>query len=169
MGGTTTPTGRHEWAIDVAGLDTVTEVTVVRDGSVIDRITPAPSPGNGRFDGVVSFGVGWGETGRSQDWDGTVRVSGGRIEQVEPRLHGLDTVDPLQVDHGEFHFSRWEQRAADEVRLVPRTHGNPTVTTDATQGMALRLVGDGDTVVELAAADGTDEVRLRATVDELRQ
>lgn len=169
MGGTTAPTGRHEVAIDVAGLDTVTEVAVVRDGAVIERITPAHSPASGPFDGVVSFGVGWGETGRSQEWDVTVRVAGGRIEQVEPRLHGLDTVDPLQVDHGEFHFSRWEQRGADEVHLVTRTHGNPTVTTDATQGMALRLVGDGDTVVELTAADGTDEVRLRATVDELRQ
>lgn len=166
MGATVPAADRHELAIDVTGLDTITQVAIVRDGEVVQQWAPAPQPVTDQhFHGVLAVTVGWGETGVDQDWDIAVRVDGGVIESVEPRLHGLDTVDPLQVDEGEYHFSSWQQDAKDSVRLHTRTVGNPTVTTDQTQGLALVVDGSADTVLEVIA----NGQRFTATVADLRQ
>lgn len=165
MGSVVDVDGTRRFDIAVRGGAAVDYVELVRNGEVVARTRPTASA-DGEFDGVVSFGMGWGETGVDTPWDVELEVSGGRLRAVEPRLHGYDTVDPTAPEPAHYAFSEWERTGENSLRLRTRTHGNPTVMTDATQRMALHLLGDDSTIVT-ARINGTIEVSH--TIGELRK
>jgi hypothetical protein len=146
MGTRTKVPGIREIAVDVVGGDSVDYVEVVRNGEVISRVAPN-RVSEVRFDGVLSVSVGWGEVGVKVDWDVELEVGGGRILAVEPRLHGNDVVAPSDREPDSFFFSSWRQIDDHRVTLVSETRGNPNVVTDATQQIALHVVGDERTVL----------------------
>ncbi|MFT4011484.1 MAG: hypothetical protein QM655_15725 [Nocardioidaceae bacterium] len=147
MGAIAPPARQRRIDVRVVGGGELAEVEVVRNGTVIHTERPAPAPEGGDFSGVLGLAVGWGKAGLSTDWDVELAITGGSIESVEPRLRGVDIVDPLSAPPSEYAFSRWERVAANRVRLRTRTHANPTVLTDATQQLALRIRGDDSTLV----------------------
>ncbi|MEJ1088737.1 DUF3604 domain-containing protein [Microbacterium sp. Mu-80] len=129
----------REIAVDVRGGGVLDAVEVIRNGEVIARrATPPPSLGED-FDGILSVGFGWGEVGVFVDWDIEIELIGGRIDNVEPRLRGYDTLADQAGETESYAFSAWEQTGPSSVSLRTRTYGNPTVATDATQGMALHV------------------------------
>jgi len=80
-------------------------------------------------------------------------------------LHGDDTVDPTRVVPERFDAtSRWRQIDDQTVSLTTLTTGNPTVMTDATQQLALEVIGDDHTMLEVRANGRT----IRSTIAELR-
>ena len=83
--------------------------------------------------------VGWGKLEEEIDWEVQIRLEEGRILAVEPRLHGFDVVAPSDHAPDTYAVSSWGQTAAAEVWLRTSTSGNPTVTSDATQGLALEV------------------------------
>jgi hypothetical protein len=154
--------------IDVAvrGGSALDYVEIVRNGDVIARTSPARRSAPGRqdaFEGILSLGVGWGEVGVVTPWDIQVEVVGGRIDAVEPRLHGYDVVAPSDQEPDHYAFSEWEQIDAQKVVLRTLTRGNPTVVTDATQRLALHVTGDTSTRL-IATINGQ---RVAHTVGEL--
>lgn len=167
MGAEIRADGSRRIEVDVLGGDRVDYVEVLRNNEVIARERPTPDPGRqGTFDGVLAFSVGWGEHGVAVDWDVEAIVHGGRIQSVDPRLHGEDVVDPTRTsDAAEGPTSRWEQKDAHTVALRTRTTGNPTVMTDGTQQLGLHVVGDDDTVLEVRA----NGLVVRRSVAELRR
>lgn len=157
MGSVVRAEGSRTLDVSVKGGAALDYVEVVRNGEIIARERPAAASVGTAFEGVVSFGVGWGEVGLKTDWDIDLEVIDGRINAVEPRLHGFDVVAPSEREPDEFAFSSWEQQDAQRVTVNTRTWGNPTVVTDATQRFAMHLSGDASTKV-IARINGREVV-----------
>lgn len=118
----------------------------MRNNEVISKVSPSLLE-SAEFDGMLAVSVGWGEVGVEIDWDVKIEVLGGRIEAVEPRFHGHDVVAPSAQEPSSFSFSQWDQSDAQHVNFTSKSTGNPNVLTDATQQMALHVIGDKDTVL----------------------
>ena len=159
-----TPGGPRRFDIAVRGGSSLDYVELVRNGEVVARTRPDGGRAASGFDGVVAFGMGWGETGVDTPWEVELEVEGGRLEAIEPRLHGYDTVDPVAPEPERYSFSSWEATGENALVLRTRTNGNPTVMTDATQRIALHLTGDGATRIT-ARINGEQTVTHR--IDEL--
>lgn len=92
----------------------------------------------------VLFECGWGEEQGATDWRIDLRVTGGRLLAVEPRLRGHDVGVPLNDDDA-CAFSHWAQPARDGVQLRTRSWRNPTVACSGTQALCLEIEGDATT------------------------
>jgi len=166
--GAIAPAARHRRiAVDVTGGDAVDQVEVIRNGAVIHTARPANDatttsrPG---FRGVTGLAVGWGKAGIVTDWEVEIEVRGGRLDGIEPRLRGVDIVDPLTPPPDSYSFSEWQRSGPGCLRLRTRTSSNPTVLTNGTQQVALRITGDDRT--EIAAT--INGVSARYAIGELR-
>lgn len=157
MGSVVSAGSRRTLDISVRGGAALDYVEVVRNGEIIARERPLAGSAGADFEGVVSFGMGWGEVGLETDWEVDLEVIDGLINAVEPRLHGYDVVAPSEREPDEFAFSSWKQHDAQRVTVNTRTRGNPTVVTDATQRFALHLSGDASTKV-IARINGREVV-----------
>ncbi|MBT2568172.1 DUF3604 domain-containing protein [Arthrobacter sp. ISL-85] len=146
MGARIPSNATREIAVEVEGGDSVDYVELIRNGEVIERASPAGAPEE-HFNGVLSVSVGWGEIGVKAAWDIELEVRGGVITAVEPRLHGNDIVAPSASTPGKYSFSTWRQIDDQRIVFSTETRGNPTVTTDATQQLALHVTGDDRTVL----------------------
>lgn len=153
---------RRIWARAV-GSDEIDYLEVVRSGEVIHRARPSAPQADEDFAGSVTFSVGWGRHEVPTSWDIRLRVDGGQLLGVEPRLHGEDILAPVTSEPDSYSFSEWRREAADTVALRTLTKGNPTVVTDATQGLRLRVRGDRTTRI-VAEVNGVHDER---TIGEL--
>lgn len=144
---------RRVWATATGG-DEIDYLEIVRNGEVIHRVRPSAPGGGSDFTGMVGLSVGWGQLGVPVEWDVRLRVENGRLLGVEPRLRGEDIVAPAEREPDRFSFSDWYRDGDDTVVLRTLTKGNPTVVTDATQGVALRVTGDDRTRI-VADINGT--------------
>lgn len=164
MGASVQSSGTRRFDIAVRGGAAVAAVELLRNGVVIDSTRPSGPDAGPDFRGVVSFAVGWGELDVDQAWDVELDVEGGRIEAIEPRLHGYDVVAPSATEPERYAFSAVDRLDEQRVRLRTRTRGNPTVLTDATQRLALHIIGDDATRIA-ATIHGR---RVVHTIGELR-
>lgn len=145
MGAQTEISGTREIAVDVLGGDAVDYVELIRNGEVISRAAPNRAS-EADFDGILAVSIGWGEIGAKIGWDVELEVTRGRIVAVEPRLHGNDVVAPRDSEPESFSFSSWRQIDEHRVTFKSETSGNLNVGTDATQQIALHVIGDARTV-----------------------
>jgi hypothetical protein len=148
MGTRAEPSAERRLEAHVFAGGTIDYVEVLRNGEVIhhqpcDRVIRSGST----FVGRVELSVGWGERGVPVDWDVELRILGGQIVRVEPRFRGDDVVAPQDDAPATYRFSTWERAGDDLINFTTRTHGNPTTTTDATQGLALLIEGDDATTI----------------------
>src|SRR5699024_4308903 len=108
----------------VRARDRIDLVEVVRNGEVIWSGTgPTAEPGSD-FTGLVGLSVGWGQAGPTTDWAIELEIENGSITEVEPRLRGVDIVDPLSPPPSAYAFSAWERTGTNSVRLRTRTVAN---------------------------------------------
>lgn len=152
----------REIAVEVLGGDSVDYLEILRNNEVIAKVSPSLVESE-EFDGMLAVSVGWGEVGVEIGWDVKIEILGGRIEAVEPRFHGHDVVAPSAEEPSSFSFSQWDQSDAQHVRFTSKSNGNPNVQTDATQQMALHVIGDKNTVLAVTFNGRT----ARHTVGEL--
>lgn len=164
MGEQTVIPGTRNITVDVLGGDSVDYVELVRNGEVIARVAPSLVKEAG-FDGMLSVSIGWGEVGVQVAWDVHLEVTGGRILAVEPRLHGYDIVAPSETEPDAFSFSNWQQIDDHRVTFSSETRGNPNVITNATQQIALYVVGDERTVL----TGNFNGVEMRYAISDLLQ
>jgi hypothetical protein len=162
MGECVTTPGPRAIMVDALGGDAIDYAEIVRNGEVIAREAPRTSA-EAAFDGVLSASVGWGDIGERVGWSVELEVRGGRIAAVEPRLHGNDVVAPQDSVSRSFCVSSWQQLDEHRVVLRTETRGNPNVNTDATQQIALHVIGDPHTVF----LGRFNDVEIRHTVAEL--
>ncbi|MGF3056773.1 DUF3604 domain-containing protein [Microbacterium sp. YY-01] len=165
MGSVISAQGERHIEVDVLGGDQIDYVEVLRNNEIIAQARPTAKHTT-EFNGMLAVSVGWGEYGVEADWDVTITVQGGRIESVDPRLHGDDVVDPTRKAGESTGESLSDWRLVDDHTITLRTHtsGNHTVMTDSTQQLGLHVIGDDDTVLEVVA-NGT---RVERTVGQLR-
>lgn len=82
--------------------------------------------------------VGWGKK-IEQKWDVHLGIDRGKIIAVEPRFRGEYVVAPKDEDEEEYQYSSWQRENERTVRFKTQTSGNPTVFTNASQGMMLEV------------------------------
>lgn len=132
--------------IDVRGGDALDYMELLRNNIVIRRwnyLEDSNSDITGPVKGKVFIEAGWGVTGERIEWDILISLNRGKILDVEPRLHGIDVVDPEQKHTQEYQFSNWS-REGDAVRLRTCTWGNPTTLTNTNQGLCLEIEAESD-------------------------
>ncbi len=167
MGGTCGPAPERCMTVSVAAGGPLDYVEIVRNGDVVHRETAGKSltGQHGPFSGLLSLSVGWGERGTTTLWEVDLEVVGGTLNSVEPRFRGEEVVAPSQMELGAFQFSTWERMSDRMVRFRTRTKGNPTPSTDATQGLSIRVTGEDCTRIR-ARINGKP---VEYTVGELRE
>jgi hypothetical protein len=157
QGGTLDPQADAELAIEAVGGSFIDAIDVVRNGEIAARITPALSPspiggGGDRLETILVLEMGWGARGSDHRWRGRLRLSGGRILAVEPRLRGPEIVSPLEgADEGA--AAAEIECSADEVRFTLVAAANPNNMTPATQAIALHVDLSSEAGIE-AELDG---------------
>lgn len=148
MGSVLPATPDRHIEVDVSGGDAIDVVEVLHNNRVIHRWYPDSAESTAPGGLVKVFvEVGWGEEPASTAWDVDLRVSGGRLVDVEPRLRGHGIEPPPDDMADRFAFSRVMRPAADRVQWSTVTWRNPTVSTPATQGLCLTIEGDARTVL----------------------
>lgn len=91
----------------------------------------------------IHLELGWGAKHRSQRWDVKFGITDGKIIGVEPRFRGLEVVSPAErdADEGEsFYESKILSKDEQSVHFETVTHGNPTNSTPATQGVCIEVM-----------------------------
>jgi hypothetical protein len=147
--------------VDVRAGAALDYVELVKNGVGVarrDAVGVARDAGPG-FRGKVALALGWGEPGEPTPWRVGLAVEGGRLLGVEPRLRGEEAPEARFGFDGRFHAAR-VAREGDGVVLETRTWKNPTLRSDATQGMSLEIEGDGETRLVGEVNDQRVEVRL---------
>jgi hypothetical protein len=135
--------------VEAVGGSFIDCIDVIRNGQVVDRVTPQmhPAPicpedegrdGGDRLETLLTLELGWGGRGRHHDWRGSLRLAGGRIEALETRFRGAEIVSPLDGEHDDSGGERaWLEDGA--LRFEVRAHANPNNVTPATQALTLRV------------------------------
>lgn len=146
MGSSLARTTRPQLRADITGVAPIDYVDVIRNGQLLHRIDRASaSRSSGAFHGTVGFAVGWGVRDAT-DWTARIRVEGGRLVDVTPRLRGDDILAPAAVEPTHYRFSDWGRNEL-EVWLTTRTAPNANPVTDGTQGLVLHVEGDDRTTI----------------------
>ncbi len=128
-------------------------IELLRNNQVIHRVDAAdraiPEPGE-IVRTKIFLEVGWGER-ITHRWDVRLAIDRGEILAVEPRFRGEYVVAPKTETASEYHYSSWQREGKQAVRFQTRTNGNPTVFTNANQGMALEveMPVNGQVIAEL--------------------
>jgi len=127
--------------ISVIGGGPIDYIELVKNNKAIHRMSATdfqmPEP-----DDVIRtklfLEVGWGKQ-IEQRWDICLAIDSGKFIAVEPRFRGEYVVAPKDQDGGEYQYSSWQREGERTVRFKTRTNGNPTVLTNASQGMVLEV------------------------------
>lgn len=140
----------------VSGRAALDRVELVKNNRVIHRqvlsdIEPQLPPKGESVRGIAYVEFGWGEKGTPYEWQISLEVEDGEILNVEPRLRGIDVVDPLDSYDYPTHFSSWQRPRESKVELKTMTFGNATTSTVQTQGIALELHATADTKLSVTA------------------
>lgn len=148
--GSRLPAAPARWIeVQVTGGAALDVVEVLHNNRVIERWSPGVASANGaQLPGgraKVHLEVGWGEETASTAWDVDLRVTGGRLVEIEPRLRGHHIEPPPDDMQDRFAFSAVRQPEPDRVVWATMTWRNPTVSTPATQGLCLTIEGDAHT------------------------
>jgi hypothetical protein len=135
----------------VAGYTAIDRIEILKNNRVISRVHPSDQ---GQADhggrGFLDFAFGWGEKHSSCRWEATITIEKGVIHSASARLRGEDIVDPLDESESTRVVPRFT-RSADTASLHCVTRGNPTASTDTTQGFSLEIEGSEETMIHIQA------------------
>ena len=151
MGSILPYTAQREISVSVIAGDALDYIELLKNNRILKRwscIESPSRPSGAAHRGKLFIEMGWGQAGVRREWDMAVSVKNGTLINVEPRLHGIDVVDPPQQHTREYQFSRWDQ-IDGVIRLKTVTWGNPTVKTNANQGLCLELEANENTAIQV--------------------
>ena len=159
------PPGPRRIEYEVQGGGAIDRVEVLKNNRVIHRREHSPSPperleNHSLISGLVYLEVGWGPKGRQYDWELDVAVKDGTLAEVEPRLRGVDVVDPLETSERPKQFSSWRRTGENGVHLDTATSGNASPTTRQTQGLGLKIAGSLESEIVVTANGSSFSVFL---------
>lgn len=142
---------------EIRGGGALDRVEVLKNNRVIHRVMREAVRGSRALParGILFLEFGWGAKGEAFRWDIDVQLHGGELVSVEPRLRGVDVVDPLDDAEQPKQFSEWRRTGDRSVHLETVTTGNATATTRQTQGVALEIEADDKTRLSVSANGST--------------
>ena len=153
MGGVLPYTRERNIRLSVNGGDSLDYIEIIKNNRVIKRfnyteyLSEAKTP---TLKGKVFIEAGWGKNGFQNDWDIQIKLDKGTILNVEPRLHGVDVIDPEQKHPHQYQFSSWSQKGST-IHLKTSTRGNPTPLTNSNQGLCLEIEAGPEAVLSINA------------------
>lgn len=131
----------REIRISAIGGGPINYAEIIKNNKVVYRIdaadhgTPYPV---GMVKGKLFVEVGWGRK-IEQRWNVKIELDSGEIIDVEPRFRGEYVAGPKNRKGGEYQYSAWQQKDKRTVQFKTKTNGNPTVLTNASQGMLVEI------------------------------
>lgn len=141
VGGDVIRAGRREIYVNVEGQNHLDYVDLIKNGECIARLN-APhrttAPDDEVIRAKVKINFGWNREEEYVHWQGEVRLSEGRIEDMQTCFRGAAFTSP-QPGETEFHtrVNRVLERDAQRVVLDMYSSKNPNVLTPAMQGVIL--------------------------------
>jgi hypothetical protein len=151
--------------LSVNAGDSLDYIEILKNNRVIKRFDNTDSRPETRvkfLKGKIFIEFGWGRSGVQKDWNIHLSLDKGRILDVEPRLHGVDVVNPEQKHSRYYQFSDWKWQD-NTVDLKTCTWGNPTTLTNANQGFCLELEAERDAAISIKI----DNIVYVKSLDEL--
>lgn len=140
MGGVCPQSKERQLKIHYKGEHAIDYIDIIKNGQTIFRKNgfelKEPCSGD-RFKGKISFSVGWGDRSTYKYWDVKLSLSSGSLINVNPHFRGDVVVDPAG-EKNEYHYSSYNNDES-KVSFKTRTIGNPSVSTDTTQGICLEV------------------------------
>lgn len=159
--------GAEELTFRVEGWDVIDQVEVVRDGIPVWRTGPdwgAAQGGDGRY--RLRFEWGWGPMKGYQvyDWEGTLRVEGGRLRRVVPNFSSdpFDEHRRKQILAQDESVCRWQSHTSRGAVFTTR---NGTLSARSNDALCLEVEGDEDTRIELEIGCQTHTSLLATSTD----
>lgn len=143
MGDEIAASGRRRLAFRVRGADVIDRLEVVKNNRVVHRAFPTLLALGAEFTAKVRVEWGWGDKDEYVDWDGKLRVVGGRIASVEPCFNGDPVLAPstegVEVADRTLHGFK---RESDELLYwTSRTRGNPQPMVRGTSALIVEIAG----------------------------
>lgn len=137
------PSAAPAVAIEAVGGSFIDCIDLIRNGRLAARVSPelTPAPieaGAAEIETLLVLELGWGARGKTHDWIGELRLEGGEILGVEPRLRGPEIVSPLEGRDDAADIDRIDC-ADDAIHFRLRAGANPNNATAATQAIAARI------------------------------
>ena len=127
--------------ISVIGGGPIDYIELVKNNKAIHRTSATdleiPKPSD-VIKTKLFIEVGWGKP-IEQNWDVCLELKSGKLIAVEPRFRGEYVVAPKDKEEGKYQYSSWQRKGERIVQFKTRTNGNPTVLTNASQGMMLEV------------------------------
>ncbi len=168
MGSILSSTSSREMEIDIKAGYTLDTVHIIKNGLTaeifnfpeIARIWGEQQ----RKKGKVIIEVGWGEKGVAQNWDFTLEVIDGDLIDIEPRLHGIDIVAPLDDYVSECQFTDWDRNGINRLSCRTITWCNPTTPTSSVQGFCLEISGTRQTSIKMTMGTWTRSYSLEQLI-----
>jgi len=167
MGEQVSYTKNRDINLSVSAGDSLDYIEILKNNRVIKRfdyLDTGIDNSTKKMKGKVFIEFGWGRSGVKKDWDIQVSLDKGRVINVEPRLHGVDVVNPEQKHSQHYQFSSWEQNG-NTVKMNSCTWGNPTTLTNANQGICLEIDVENDATLSVKV----DNIEYIRKLDELRK
>lgn len=142
-GGIIGPSAAPVARLEAVGGSFIDAIDLVRNGRVVTRVTPEITPsaienGTGEIETLLVLELGWGGRGTAHDWTGEIRLEGGTLLAVEPRLRGPEIVSPLEGTETGCDNDLVEAEG-ETIRFAIRARSNPNNATASTQSIAARI------------------------------
>lgn len=102
--GAQVPCGRTEVELDIAGLDTLDCVDVVKNGRIVRRFSAWEEPEDTSGPFVCRICWGWGRAGTEAEWTGRIALSDGALRRALP-MFGPPAPDHYRVEGNAITFS----------------------------------------------------------------
>lgn len=145
MGSIAPNNDQREIQVAVSGGSALDYIDVLHNNQLIHRETIFPTPvTEGIF--KIYLEVGWGEQDGAFDWDVSVEIQNGTLQDVEPRFRGIGPTDNPAEDT-EFAYHHLNQEEANRVSFQTKTRKNASLHTASTEGICITVEGTADTTI----------------------
>jgi hypothetical protein len=167
MGSAVDTDAGRELSWQVTGWDRIQQVTLVRDNEPVWS-SPAPAEVDPWAPQAyrLRFEWGWGPMKGYQifDWEGSLRVDGGQLQQVVPCFASdpFDEVRRKRVLDQDAASCHWQSHTSRGGVLTTRNSLTPYAANDA---LCVEVVGTPDTVVSLRLGCNTRQSLMATPVD----
>ncbi len=142
MGSIVQSSDQRDIQVSVTGGSTLDYIDVLHNNQLVHRETIFPAPVT---EGVfkIYLEVGWGEQEHEFDWDVSVEIQSGTLQEIEPRFRGIGPTDN-PTDEAAFAYHHVHSEA-NYVTFQTKTRKNASLHTASTEGVCITVEGSSDT------------------------
>lgn len=127
--------------VNVIGENAIDYIDIVKNGQTVGRISGSLTPVAPKEDIIrakVKFEFGWNRLEEHVRWDGNIRISDGKINEVTPCFRGLPFTSPVKgIKEKPTQVNKIINKADKQVDLEMYSVKNPNTVTPSTQAVIL--------------------------------